>query len=333
MYMRVTTVTNLPIPAYGSSVLVLPASVLTLTPPDSAYLRVLFALCAQNRAEESVEALAKALSLPSDTVKNAIAYWVEHGALTYAEGAPIKAPQKDEKEPQNEPTPKAKKALREALPKYSEEELAEIYQNNESLRPTLEACQNELGKIFSAHEAAKMAALYDYYGLDEAYLITLCAMCKKRGKESVSYVVKTALGLYDDNIRTSKELDAYVKQQDLWHNSEMKLRKLFGFIDRALTTSERTAFEAWTLTWCFPFEIIEAAYEIAVHRTGKASVPYVNKILSSWNENGIRTLEAVEAAQAEFAKNQKVTTATKEKGEAHSYELDEFVDLALKRSF
>ena len=96
MYMRVTTVTNLPIPAYGSSVLVLPASVLTLTPPDSAYLRVLFALCAQNRTEESAEALAKALSLPSDTVKNAIAYWVDHGVLTYAEGAQAKAPQKDE---------------------------------------------------------------------------------------------------------------------------------------------------------------------------------------------------------------------------------------------
>lgn len=321
--------TKLPLPVYGSSVLVLPASVLALTPPDSAYLRVLLALCAQSCTCETAEALAKALSLPNDTVKNAIAYWVENGVLSHAETVsvpPIEA---------TEPAQPKKKQLREALPKYSEEELAEIYQNNATLRPTLEACQSELGKIFSAHEAAKMAALFDCYGLDEAYLITLCALCKKRGKESVNYVVKTALGLYDDGIRTQKELDEYVKQQDMLKNSTAKLRKLFGFGERALTASEQNAFEAWTLTWAFSFDMIRAAYDITVNNTGKPSIPYVNKILSAWYQNGIRTSEDVEAAREEFAKSKKTkgTGTGKEENEAHSYELGEFVDLALKRSF
>ncbi len=326
--------TKLPIPVYGTSVLVLPASALTMNPPDGAYLRVLLALCAQNRTADSAEALAKVLSLPLDTVKNALSYWSEGGVLTYTEHAQTQAAVISGGTSESEQKPKP---MRDTFPKYSEEELAQIYQSNLSLRPAIDACQNELGKIFSTHEAAKMAALYHDYGLDEAYLITLCAMCKKRNKQSVSYVVKTALELYDDGIRTAGALDAHMKAQDARQTVGAKLHKLFGLGEREEGRTEKVYFDRWTITWQFPYEIICAAFDIATKQTGKAGLAYINKILSEWNNNGIRTLEAVEAAQVEYKKNKmgKPKTASGENmaGEAHSYALDEFVDLAMKRSF
>ena len=54
---------------------------------------------------------------------------------------------------------------------------------------------------------------------------------------------------------------------------------------------EREYIATWFDTYQFDLSLIEYAYEITVERTGKLAFGYLNKILASWHQNGIRTIE------------------------------------------
>ncbi len=356
---------------YGQRVTVLPAGVFPdHMPPDAAYLYVLIALCGDpsllSDKETAVLHLAKECRLPSDTVRGAIAYWEGCGILSSdgekdgtGEGAEASAALPDVTPQTVVPTeapamavPGAVKRPRAALPAYTQAQLADVIDASPDLPHTLSACEEQAGKLFSEHEREQVVALYDAYGLDSAYLITLFAYCKNTlHKTAVSYVVRTALGLYDDGIRTVTELDAMIREKERLQDVTYKLRRLFGIGDRALTKNEKQYIENWVNVWQMPMEVIEAAYEITIKNIEKPSMVYVNKILDRWQAGGIRTLASVQAAQEAYAQKRLsegasvpsgassgvpsgVTSGKKgASGGEHSFDLDEFLALAMKRSF
>ena len=227
--------------SYGTGVLVLPASVLSHLPPDSAYLHVLLILAAvpalRDNAEDAVNAIAGTAGLPADTVRNALSYWGAQGILVPAEEETAELPPRirpaseerrqaeairqtaESVKQTEEPAKQAETAVKQTeeapalsaadaapsaepvkrqsqLPVYTQAQTAELISSDPGLRSTLDACQQAVGKTFTERESEQIAALYDSYGLDGEYLLMLFALCKKRGKTSVSYAVRTALGTF-----------------------------------------------------------------------------------------------------------------------------------------
>ena len=107
---------------------------------------------------------------------------------------------------------------------------------------------------------------------------------------------------------------------------EYALRDLFGIGKRALIKKEKDAFFRWVSEWEMPLDVITRAYEITVSSTGEPSVPYTNAILEKWHVQGLTTLEAVEAAEAERA-------ASAGKNTMGNFDTDDFFEAALKRSY
>lgn len=328
---------------YGTGVIVLPAAVYPSNmPPDASYLHVLLAICAEpgvlSDAERAVSELEARCHLPAALIKNAISYWMDCGVLTIAseDREMCVSTQTAESSDAVVPEPVRKKTPRPALPAYSAMECARILQETDGLRAAIDECARIAGKLFSEHEIGQLAALCDSYGLGGEYLMTLFMYCRSHlGKTAVSYVVRTALGLYDDGVCTLEALEAHISARERTRDNEYKIRRLLGLGERALTAREKEYIEAWT-QWSMPMEVVERAYEITVQNIGAPRMSYINKILSGWNENGIRTLAAVAAAEAEFV--QKKTSARAPKrvaGEEQpaSYDLDAFLDAAIERSF
>lgn len=339
---------------YGHGVIALPAAVYPdALPPDAVYLYVLLAVCREpgllSDTDTMIPAVAKVLRLPERVVKNAVAYWIDAGILEKEDAVSTENAARDTEaasveEPTETTSPETtapQKPVRSALPTYPAEELARIIAETDGLRPTLDECARIAGKIFSEHETSQLAALYDAYGLDGAYLMTLFMYCKTQGKTSVSYIVKTALGLYDDGIRTVEELEAHIAARERSRDNEYKIRKLLGIGERALTKAEKEHIETWMTTWNMPFDVITRAYEITIKNIEHPRMSYINKILSGWYENGIRTVEAVDAAEAAYREkhgqgNTAADAASSSDGAAKngaSYDLNEFLELAMKRSF
>ena len=142
---------------------------------------------------------------------------------------------------------------------------------------------------------------------------------------------------------TTEQLNAYLAAVDRFASEEWKLRRMFGIGERALTAREEGYLFRWTGEYGYGPDIIGIAYDIAVDRTGKLSLPYMDKLLSAFHAAGCRDTAAVEdyleteraahdTARGARGKAAAGKTAAK-KDSAPSYDLQDFMAAALERSY
>lgn len=184
------------------------------------------------------------------------------------------------------------------------------------------ACER-LGKsVLTKNDLSSFLYLYDYVRLPAPLICGIIEDCCANGKKSMQYIFKKALGLYEDGIDTYDKFEAYLARKAAINSNIGKLRRLCGMGDRALTSKEKKLFDTWFGEWLMPFEMVELAYEKTVDSTGKLSMTYMNGILRRWYESGFATVEDVKNGDA-----------SRTPGTDSSFDLDEFVEAALKRGF
>ncbi len=235
----------------------------------------------------------------------------------------------------------AKPAPHAALPRYTTEQLADLLEQRHEAAAFIDEAQRIWGKIFNTHEVNVLLGLVDYLGLDWEYVLTLLAYCaaahEKRGiHKSLRYLESTAFGFYDEGVRTLAELQERLKQIEAMAEVEGQLRTLFGMGARALTPKEKKCFSTWLYEYRYGMDIIKLAYDVTVDAKGSPNLSYMNSVLANWNRDGLRTPEAVKAAQEAFhAEQEKARTGGKGKPPAPtgSFDTDDFFSAAVRRSF
>jgi DnaD/phage-associated family protein len=154
-------------------------------------------------------------------------------------------------------------------------------------------------------------------------------------KITVSYLEKSAYSLYNQGIKTTEQLQKYIKDSERRNSAKYKLAKMFDMGDRPFTKKQKTFFEKWLTEWEMPTALIECAYEISVNNTGKASLEYMSKIMSDWHDSGVTTVEQAEKANADFKAANKNKAKFVEKpsvSNGASFDTEEFFEKARKRS-
>lgn len=226
----------------------------------------------------------------------------------------------------------------------SGEEIAEHIEENKALKQLIEESERLMGKVFTPTEISKLVSLNTSLGLecDTVYLM-LCYYMEKLdavgNKITVSYLEKSAYALYNQGIRTTEELQKYIKDSERRNSAKYKLAKMFDMGDRPFTKKQKTFFDKWLIEWEVPTDLIECAYEISVNNTGKASLEYMSKILSDWHDSGITTVEQAEKAASDHKKSCPYVQKFKERpsqteeNKESSFNTDEFFEKALKRSY
>lgn len=289
---------------YGNRVISLPgASIDKLSAAGETELKVLLAVCS------GAEDISACTGCSNADIESALAFWRGAGIL--------------EGEKKTE-----RKVKRHASDiHYSGEELGRILDEN-GLGDIINACGNIIGKpITNQTEVSRIAALNSYLGLDGEFILLLFTFCAEIGKTSLKYIEKTGYDLYDMGIDTVEKLEEHIRRREEFHQLENKLRTMFGMGDRALTPTEKKHFTQWYEEYGYGIDIITEAYDITVEKTGKLSIPYLSKILSNWHSKNLHTLEDIKTSLAEYEK------AKTEKQEGNSsFDVDEFFELALKRS-
>jgi DnaD/phage-associated family protein len=224
------------------------------------------------------------------------------------------------------------------------EDIAEKISENNALKQLIEACEALVGKVFTPTDVSKLVALNTTleFDCDTLYLM-FCYYFEKLDstdrKMSVSYLERSAYSLYNQGIKTTEQLQKYIKDSERRNSSKYKLAKMFDMGDRPFTKKQKTFFEKWLNEWEMPFELIECSYEIAVNNTGKASLEYMSKILSDWHDSGITNVEQAEKASDDFKKAGSYVAKFKEKDSSAdktdgvSFNTEEFFEKALKRSY
>lgn len=299
-------------------------------------LRLLIALASDpalaENYDENADALAAEFKVSRSAVDGALGFWIGAGVLSkgsheITEKKVSETSSDTVKEKLTPPTEAPKRTRVTELPMYTSEEFTRVLERRRELADLIEEAQVELGKVFNITETQLLVSIAEGLGVDDEYILSLLAYCKKIGKCNMRYVEKTAVSLYDKGIYTATQLDEYLREIDMMASVEGQIRRIFGIGERAFTSKESKFINDWVNTYGFDFEMIKCAYEETVNATSKPSVSYAGKVLESWYSEGLKTPEDVKRAK------EKRNGGGNNTANATSFNVDDFFNAAINKGF
>lgn len=266
------------------------------------------------------------LGLTKAEVDASLKFWRGAGVIGGARACTSKTPKV---EPEKTPVVTAHRegAVENSgnLTPYGSLELATLFEHRKLTAEFIDEAQRVFGKTFNSYDTSIVAGLVDRLGFDEEAVLAILAYVTRIGKKGLRYAEKVALALYDDGYITAHDVAERIALIERSKEEIYKIKQLFGMGGRELSKTEKAIFEKWTQKFEYDLDIVRLAYDITVDAIQKPVPKYADSILEKWYAEGLRTAEAIE----KFEKSKKTPSAEAEK----SYDLDDFFEAALKRSF
>lgn len=150
---------------------------------------------------------------------------------------------------------------------------------------------------------------YDVLGFSNDLIDYLVEYCVNKGHYSFRYMDRIALDWYENRIFT---VEAAKADAESHNKTNYAVIKSLGISGRDLAQSEKASIARWTEEWLFDLPLIEEACRRTIEATHQPSFAYADKVLETWRRNGVKTLKDVEALDAAFAKDRKISVRTTE---------------------
>ncbi|WHH57266.1 DnaD domain protein [Petroclostridium sp. X23] len=272
--------------------------------------------CFQNNNQLANKDIAAALNILESDVVNAWRYWESVGVVKLNKQIEGHLTEFDidfidlTSEPQSN-TNKVSHIEIDSRPNYTPEEISIYIEQDKNIRFLYQAAQAKLGKMLSSADIKTLYSFYDWLRLPVEVIIMLLEYCASLNKKSMRYIEKVAISWADQGIISMDKAEQYLMKVEHKNTILYDIKKQLGIVDRALTEAEEGYIVDWTDRMNLTVELIKLAYEITVLNTGKLTFPYMNSILQSWYERGIRTVEAAENDIKQHRENTKDKYAKK----------------------
>ncbi|MBQ6263524.1 MAG: DnaD domain protein [Clostridia bacterium] len=324
------------VPNYENSVAVIPARVIEcLNDATGNDMAVLIAALRDGTGFDP-DAVCRELGITKKTLDSALSFWEKNGILTVegtkGSGRSVPLGKKNRKaDPEVSVKSSDPRPQRTEVPPLTTEEAARFLEGNKKARLLIKDIEKSFGKILSRAEVNTVIGLIDHLSLSPEYIMLLVAHAKEREKNSVRYVEKLAIDLFDNGITSYSALVEEMTAVEAAESFEGVVRKIFGLGKRALTKKEKTMIKAWCSDWGYGEDMVTEAYEITVNSTNEPSLPYANAILEKWHSLGFKTVDEARAYQKEHSAGTKKNKAGSKS--ASSFDTDDFFEAALKRSY
>lgn len=186
-------------------------------------------------------------------------------------------------------------------PNYSERDVMEAMDTDHSFRALYGEVQRLLGRSMNTEELKILLGFIRYLGLSGEVISVLVSYCRDRARQkgslrnpSLRAIEKEAYRWAEQGIDTLEEAAAYIHTQNVRHSKIAGLMRLLQVHGRNLTPAEERYAQSW-LDMGLPDEVISMAYERTCINTGGLNWNYMNKILASWYQAGLKTADAIRA--------------------------------------
>lgn len=260
--------------------------------------------------------ISKKINKSTAAVEEALCYWASVGILNsdiLPETQKVQQPQ----------IPKATKILPdvpEIAPSY--EQIMKRVKESPELAEFFNEIQKTLGKTVGYDGQVAFVTMIDSYGLPVEVIFMLVSYCVSIGKSSYRYISKIAKSWGDKEIDTIEKADREITDllscKKLWQ----QFTRYSGIEMPKPTRKQEEFLLKWTNTYKFNIDMICLAYDIMCDNLSKISFSYMDKILISWYQKGIKTPEQVEKIRSNAKsapKKQSNSTAA-----SGSYNMGEF---------
>ncbi len=184
-------------------------------------------------------------------------------------------------------------------PNYSEADVISTMDADAAFRSLYGEVQRRLGRALNTEELKILLSMVRYLGLPEEVICMLVSFCQERARQkgsirnpSLRTIEKEAYAWAEMGIDSLEEAAAYIQKQNVLRSRLAKLMGILQIRGRNLTAAEEKYANAW-LEMGMEEELISLAYEKTCLNTGGLNWAYMNKILVSWHENGLHSVEQV----------------------------------------
>lgn len=242
--------------------------------------------------------ISKKLHIKIDAVLEAIDFWITAEVLKEC-GDEYCFAETEETKQQSTKSQSVAARLR-ARPSYDSAEIDAAASVNGNIDYLFKQAEKILEKLLSPSDFEMIYSFVDWLGLPVEVVIMLLRFAKGQGKIGKRYLETVAIDWADKGINTYESAEEYIKEIELKLSNEGKIRGVLGIYDRALTQTEKKYISLWTFEKNVPIPMITEAYDRTVAATGKLSWAYMNKIIMSWLDEGLESVEQIKEHETLF---------------------------------
>ncbi len=284
----------------------------------------------------TVKDISDALFLDSQDVNDALLFWYERGIVIKDGDAPapvVQSVSAEKEETKIEITPiKPKKEVQEIpISRPSHEQIAVRCKECEDISVLFREAQTALGKTIGYDGQSVLIMLYDSYGLPVEVILMAIEYAVSQGKASFSNIAKIGKKWSELEIDSLEGAMEYIEEHNIVNEVWHKLRLLTDISNKRPTSKQFGYLTAWIKEYGYDANMIFYAYEECVDRTGKMSMPYMDKIITAWHKNGVKTPLDIEEERKRWKESRAKASPKKEKDKPDhekreaSYDIDRFL--------
>ena len=145
-------------------------------------------------------------------------------------------------------------------------------------------------------------------GYGDEILVNIADYCFKNSIRTLDAYDRVVQKLYKLGIVTQEAFNEYLADLSAWDDKVRGLLEKLG-IKRYVNEFDREFYRTWTESWNFNEQIIDYATSLSVGKSN--AIQYMNKILSSWKNKGITTLEQAKEHSTFIPQEQQVKKSDK----------------------
>ena len=188
----------------------------------------------------------------------------------------------------------------DSLPDYTGEDAANAVRSDPQFAALVNEVQAVLGTILSSNGLMELLGFYDYLGLPPDVILLLVAHCVQEherkygeGKRPTMRSIRSeAYRWADKGVFSLEAAGEYIKDSERVKKRKHEIRRILGLQDRSPSPTEERCITEWAGLGISD-ELISAAYDKTVLNTGRLVWKYMDSILKSWEQKGLKTMDEV----------------------------------------
>jgi len=289
-------------------------------------LKVLLFILRSSGRKLSADEIAAGTGVSPNEAEDAVLFWEQANVLSPVSGevpalapAPVmEAPPQQEAPTQEQKPPQPQSSRRQNL---SPSQIAEMIGSSQDISDLFTITETVLGMVGPAMQNS-LIWMYTYLGLKKEVIITLVSYCRDIDKRSPSYIERIAAEWAESEINSLEAAQEEVERMTRSRNFEGQIMQTFEMKRRP--TEKQLAFISDWQRLSLDMSLIRYAYEKCVENTDKLSFSYINKVLLSWNDSGLKTAQDVKQAESQFRKRNSSQGSSQGSDDLKKYE--EFIN-------
>ena len=324
-----------------NSVFVVPSSIVDkhLRKANESQLKFILYLLRHPGMNFDEEIVCSDTGINGDAYKDALEYWLNAGLIKNVDDKLVPDKEEATKEVAFKESPKKEAPKKEIEPKKEEEKpegksykstirkpsqldpyyVQDRIKNDQELNDLVKTVESMFGGRITPSIRNIIVSCIDDYDMETPVVAMMFQYCASEGKKSVYYIDSLAKDWAENGI--TDYASAEIKLAELADSNQAwnKVSSICGMPERRSPSDKEKVFvNTWINEWHVSDDLIREAYNRSADNTGKMSLPYMNKVLKSWQDHRLYTIEDVRREDERRKEENRARAAQRES----SYDLD-----------